>query len=451
MKKTIRFIDLFAGLGGIRLGLERACQQLNFKSQCVFTSEIKVNAVRIYQENFPNSEVWGDIKEIPSQEIPDFDILLAGFPCQAFSRAGTRQGFSDTRGTLFFEVERILRDKQPEKFILENVEGLVTHDNGNTLKTILQNLKDLGYIVTWEVLNALDFGIPQDRKRIYIVGTRTHAIFLDTFQKSKPVSLSNILETGKPTLKTRFIDNLLARYSLHELAGKSIKDKRGGNNNIHSWDINLKGEVSKTQRNFLNLFLKERRKKKWAKLKGIKWMDGMPLTLAEIASFFNPDNLFESKDLKTLLDDLVEKKYLAFEHPKDEVEVLNENNKKIKKRQPRIDLPKGYNIVTGKLSFEINKVLDPNEFAPTLVATDMERLAVADGYGLRKLTIREGLRLFGFPDSYQINLPERKAFDLLGNTVVVPVIEKIFQQIFQRLYSLKKVYQEKNNFLYTLR
>ncbi|MGK7927338.1 MAG: DNA (cytosine-5-)-methyltransferase [Spirulina sp.] len=432
MKKIIRFIDLFAGLGGIRLGLERAGQQLNFQTQCVFTSEIKEDAVRTYQENFPNSEVWGDIRTIPSEEIPDFDILLAGFPCQAFSSAGTRQGFADTRGTLFFEVERILRDKQPSEFILENVEGLVTNDGGKTLNTILRTLKDLGYQVTWKILNALDFGVPQDRKRVYIVGTRSHPIFLDTLKKSKSVYLSDILETGKPMLKTKFIDNLLARYSVRELAGKSIKDKRGGKNNIHSWDINLKGEVNETQREFLNLFLKERRKKKWAELKGIKWMDGMPLTLEEITSFFNPDNLFESQDLKRLLDDLVQKRYLAFEHPKDEVEILNKNNKKVRKRQARTDLPKGYNIVTGKLSFEINKILDPNGFAPTLVATDMERLAVVDGEGLRKLTVREGLRLFGFPDRYHIDLPTTKAFDLLGNTVVVSVIEKIFH----RLYSL---------------
>ncbi|MEA5468864.1 DNA (cytosine-5-)-methyltransferase [Spirulina sp. 06S082] len=432
-KKTLLFIDLFAGLGGIRLGLECACKQLNLNSQCVFTSEIKKDAVRTYQKNFPNSEVSDDIRKISSEEIPDFDILLAGFPCQAFSRAGTRQGFSDTRGTLFFEVERILRDKQPANFILENVEGLVTNDRGKTLRTILCKLKDLGYKVTWEVLNALDFGVPQDRKRIYIVGTRSHPIFLDTLPKSKPVFLSHILETGKPTLKTEFIDKLCDRYSLNEIVGKSIKDKRGGKNNIHSWDIELKGEINETQKQFLNILLKERRKKKWAELKGIKWMDGMPLTLAEIASFFAPNHLFEFKNLKELLDDLVEKRYLAFEHPKDEVEVFNKNNQKVKKRLARMDLPKGYNLVTGKLSFEISKVLEPNSFAPTLVATDMERLAIVDGDGLRKLTIREGLRLFGFPESYQIDLSPKKAFDLLGNTVVVSVIEKIVH----RLYSLE--------------
>lgn len=415
----------------MRLGLERACLELNLKVECVFTSEIKPNAVRTYQENFPNSKVWGDIRIIPSEEIPDFHLLLAGFPCQAFSTAGMRQGFADTRGTLFFEVERILRDKQPDGFILENVAGLVTNNKGETLKTILHILKNLGYFVTCEVLNALDFGVPQDRKRIYIVGMRSHSLSLKDIPTSKPVPLSHILETGKPTLKSEFIDKLLSHYSMEELAGKSIKDKRGGKNNIHSWDIDLRGKTNATQKQLLNLLLKERRKKKWAKLKGIKWMDGMPLTLEEITSFFAPEHLFEFEDLRTLLDDLVAKNYLAFEHPKDEVEVLNNNNQKVKKRLARMDLPKGYNLVTGKLSFEISKILDPNEFAPTLVATDMERLAVIDGEGLRKLTIREGLKLFGFCDRYQIDLPEKKAFDLLGNTVVVSVMEKISDRLLR--------------------
>ncbi|MGL6338976.1 MAG: DNA cytosine methyltransferase, partial [Waterburya sp.] len=163
--------------------------------------------------------------------------------------------------------------------------------------------------------------------------------------------------------------------------------------------------------------------------KGITWMDGMPLTIDEISTFYNPNNLFESNDLKLMLDDLVDKGYLKFEHPKDLIETINSNGKVVKKRQYREDLPKGYNIIVGKLSFDISKILDPNGIAPTLVATDMNRLAVVDGNGIRKLTIREGLRLFGFPEDYQINLPLTKAFDLLGNTVVVPVIEEIAKRI----------------------
>lgn len=128
MSYRLRFIDLFAGLGGMRLGLEEAARSIGIETECVLTSEIKPFAIKTYQENFSESYIKGDITQISSQSIPDFDVLLAGFPCQPFSNAGTRQGFLDTRGTLFFEIERILKDKQPFGFLLENVEGLVEHD-----------------------------------------------------------------------------------------------------------------------------------------------------------------------------------------------------------------------------------------------------------------------------------------------------------------------------------
>ncbi len=422
MSTTIKFIDLFAGIGGMRLGLEQSCKILGIKSKCVFTSEIKDTAIKVYKENFFEDKIWGDITEISSQYIPDFDILLAGFPCQPFSSAGTRQGFLDTRGTLFFEIERILKDKSPFGFLLENVEGLVKHDNGKTLTTILNKLKQLGYQVKCDVLNARDFGIPQDRKRVYIVGTKTNPISLNFSRNQKSV-LSDILETGCPTLQTNFVKKLLAQYSPNELYGKSIRDKRGGDDNIHSWDLELKGTVSIEQKELLNLLLKQRRRKNWSAKKGIQWMDGIPLSLDEIETFY------QHKNLKQMLEDLVNKGYLKYEHPKDIQEKFNHDGKKIKKREYRLDLPKGYNIVVGKLSFPINKILNPDDIAPTLVATDMQRLAVVDGKGLRCLTIREGLRLFGFSEDYQINLPINKAFDLLGNTVVVTVIQEITERI----------------------
>lgn len=418
----IKFVDLFAGIGAIRLGLEQACQSLGFKSECVLTSEIKTSAIQVYQENFQQDKIWGDITTISTQQIPDFDILLAGFPCQPFSSAGKRQGFLDTRGTLFFEIERILKDKSPFGFLLENVEGLVQHDDGRTLTTIVNKLEQLGYQVKYDILNAKDFGVPQDRKRVYIAGTKTNTISLN-FSKNAQPRLLDILETGCPTLQTNFAKKLLQQYSIEELYGKSIKDKRGGEDNIHSWDLELKGNVSLAQRELLNLLLKQRRRKIWSAKKGIHWMDGIPLTVDEIATFYPHSKLAE------MLDDLANKGYLKYEHPKDIQEVINKDGNKVKKREYRFDLPKGYNIVVGKLSFPINKVLAPDDIAPTLVATDMQKLAVVDGQGLRCLTIREGLRLFGFPEDYQINLPITKAFDLLGNTVVVPIVREIAERI----------------------
>ena len=430
MSTTIKFIDLFAGIGGMRLGLEKACKSLGIHSECVLTSEIKSTAIKVYQQNFNEDKIWGDITEISSQQIPDFDVLLAGFPCQPFSSAGTRQGFLDTRGTLFFEIERILKDKSPFGFLLENVEGLVQHDDGRTLTTIINKLEQLGYQVKCDVLNARDFGVPQDRKRVYITGTKTNSISLNFPRNNKSVLL-NILETGCPTLQTNFVKKLLAQYSLDELYGKSIRDKRGGEDNIHSWDLELKGNVSTEQRELLNLLLKQRRRKNWSAKKGIQWMDGIPLSLDEIETFY------QHKNLKQILDDLANKGYLKYEHPKDIQEVVNKDGKTVKKREYRLDLPKGYNIVVGKLSFPINKILDPHDISPTLVATDMQRLAVVDGKGLRCLTIREGLRLFGFPEDYYINLPINKAFDLLGNTVVVTVVKEISERIvIQKMLSV---------------
>lgn len=428
---TVKFIDLFAGLGGIRLGFEKAFKDAGMETECVMTSEIKPYAVKTLKHNFGHEFLAGDIFEIRNEFIPDFDFLLGGFPCQPFSAGGKRQGFLDTRGTLFFEIERILRDKKPYGFILENVEGLVKHDLenkndeiGRTLKTILHTLEnELGYKTSWKVFDSLEFGLPQSRKRIFIVGTKDERINLSG-NEPRFNSLESILESGLPTLKSDFIDKLMSHFSLEDLYGKSIKDKRGGDNNIHSWDIEIKGSVSKQQAEILNQLFKQRRKKQWAEEIGIDWMDGMALTLEQVNTFID----LPKTELKALLDDLTSKGYLKLEHPKKLVKIETADGS-ISVREYDETKPKGYNIVTGKLSFEVNKVLDPKDIAPTLVATDVSRLAVPDGNGLRRLTIREGLRLFGYPEWYEIPTKEYDAFDLLGNTVAVPVVEFVANKL----------------------
>lgn len=157
------FIDLFAGIGGIRIPF----QELGGK--CVFTSEWDKFAQKTYKLNF-GEEPEGDITKVKSEDIPDFDLLLAGFPCQPFSQAGLKKGFSDTRGTLFFDIERIINDKRPKAFLLENVKQLKGHDKGRTLAVIKRRLEDLEYDVYCDVLRAADFGVPQNRERFFIVG-----------------------------------------------------------------------------------------------------------------------------------------------------------------------------------------------------------------------------------------------------------------------------------------
>ena len=423
---VLRFIDLFAGIGGIRCGLEQAAREKGLTPVCVLTSEIKPYAVNVLKQNHPAETITGDITKVDTKNIPDFDILCAGFPCQAFSSAGKRMGFADTRGTLFFEVERILRDKQPKGFILENVEGLVNHDGGKTLQVIVDRLEALGYKFDYRVLNSKNFGVPQERKRIYIVGSLEEKPDLKDFP-IKESKLSEILESGKPTMDTPFIRRLLDHFTIEQLYGKSIKDKRGGVTNIHSWDLEIKGSVSEMQKKLLDTILTERRKKKWAEIIGIDWMDGMPLTLEQIRSFF------DVPELESMLDDLSSKGYLKFEHPKKLVTEMNDKGVKTTHREYDTSKPKGYNIVAGKLSFEINKIMSPNEIAPTLVAMDMQKLYVGDNGGLRRLTLREGLRLCGYPDSMKFNVSEKEGFDLLGNTVVVPVIKAVAERLLDKI------------------
>lgn len=186
------FIDLFAGIGGIRLGFE------SVGGKCVFSSEFDEAACRTYEANF-GEHPSGDITKISASDIPDFDILLGGFPCQAFSIIGKKEGFeNETCGTLFFEIERILKDKRPKAFMLENVRNLTAHDNGNTFRVIKSHLEALGYNVHAKVLNALDYGVPQKRERIIIVGFLENVFF--AFPEPIPVAsrlkLTDILESN---------------------------------------------------------------------------------------------------------------------------------------------------------------------------------------------------------------------------------------------------------------
>lgn len=246
-----RFIDLFAGIGGIRLGFQKA------GGECVFTSEWDKFAKKTYAANF--AEVpHGDITKIPASEIPDHDVLLAGFPCQAFSRAGLRKGFQDTRGTMFFEIQRILAEKRPAAFLLENVKQLKGHDGGRTLATILDILNGdactdipgnvpmteqaraslgipLDYEVAYAVLSATDFGVPQKRERIYIIGfsrSRFPGISMDGFfhelpGRKKAPRLGHILESNASvpesyTISDRLLQGHIRRRVEHAKKGNGF-------------------------------------------------------------------------------------------------------------------------------------------------------------------------------------------------------------------------------------
>jgi DNA (cytosine-5)-methyltransferase 1 len=213
-----KFIDLFAGIGGIRLGLQRA------GGECVFSSEWDDEAARTYEAYFGHRPA-GDITKIPSQEIPDHDILAGGFPCQAFSIIGDKKGFSDTRGTLFFEIERILQDKKPKAFLLENVRNLVSHDSGKTFKVILEHLFALGYQVFWRILNALDYNLPQKRERVIIVGFLENRPFEWPHKKELAITLDQILEKDESVNGKHFASEAIRKSVASRLEGKKLPPK----------------------------------------------------------------------------------------------------------------------------------------------------------------------------------------------------------------------------------
>ncbi|MGM9637186.1 MAG: DNA cytosine methyltransferase [Eubacteriales bacterium] len=211
---SFRFIDLFAGIGGIRLGFEHV------GGHCVFSSELDDDACKTYEANF-GEHPSGDITKIDAKDIPDFDVLLGGFPCQAFSIIGKKEGFAnETCGTLFFDIERILKEKMPPAFMLENVRNLIAHDNGNTFRIMKEHLENLGYHVYAKVLNALDYGVPQKRERIIIVG------FLDDVQFTFPVPVP---DEEKKKLVDILEENVEKKYYVREAIRESrikrLKDK----------------------------------------------------------------------------------------------------------------------------------------------------------------------------------------------------------------------------------
>jgi len=220
--KDVRFIDLYAGIGGIRLGFQQAFGK---SAKFVYENEIDKSACKTYKKKFGDDPL-GDITKKKSGDIPDFDILLAGFPCQAFSIAGRREGFDDIRGTHFFEIARIIRDKQPIAFFLENVRHLKSHDKGKTfdmIQDVIEN--ELGYTFYPQLLNARDFGLPQNRERVFMVGFKDPIKFEFPKPNFNRKTVGDILEDvvdGEYFLSQRYLDTLKKHRARHEGKGNGF-------------------------------------------------------------------------------------------------------------------------------------------------------------------------------------------------------------------------------------
>jgi DNA (cytosine-5)-methyltransferase 1 len=318
---NITFIDLFAGIGGFRLALETA------GAICVFSSEIDEYACQVYQANF-NEEPCKDITKIKEENIPAHDILCAGFPCQPFSNIGSKKGFSDPRGTLFYDILRIAKHHKPKVLFLENVSGLITHDKGNTIKVIENSLSNIGYKVYWKVLEATMFGLPQKRKRIFIIAI------------SNDINKTFIFPTGS-------------------LTDTSIKD---------ILEVNVDA----------NYFLSEERYERIVALK----KNG----ISRFEKF-----IIEPNDFAHTL--------LAVDY---------EYNLVVDKTIP-----------TGKFYNKQAKFKKPGCTNATVINKQC----------LRRLTPTEYKRLQGFPESFKLPVSNKQAYHLLGNAVPVSMVASIFEQI----------------------
>jgi DNA (cytosine-5)-methyltransferase 1 len=243
MNAGLTFIDLFAGIGGCRIAFERV------GCKCVWSCDWDTDAQDVYEANFGERPA-GDITKIPNSQIPDHDILVAGFPCPSFSIIGERKGLSDHNGSLFFEIERILKDKKPSAFLLENVRGLVNHDNGKTLDKILTHLENIPYFVHWKVLNALDFGLPQKRERIIIVGFRNNRKFEFPKGTEERLTLKDILEDDDKVSKEYWLSEKIKRQRAQAVEGKEVfypsiwHENKAGNIGIHPYACALRANAS---------------------------------------------------------------------------------------------------------------------------------------------------------------------------------------------------------------
>lgn len=229
--RRLTFIDLFCGLGGFRI----AAKNRLAGDKCVFSCDFDSDSQKSYEANF-GKKPFGDITKIHESDIPEHDILFAGFPCQAFSICGDQKGFEDTRGTLFFDIARILEVKQPRAFVLENVKQLVSHNQGKTLERIVETLENLGYQVYYKVLNALDFGLPQKRERVFIVGFRESKHFVWNLQKQPMKLLREVLETEVSL--NYFASEKIRENRLRSVENKIIKDE------LTIWHENKGGNIS---------------------------------------------------------------------------------------------------------------------------------------------------------------------------------------------------------------
>jgi len=418
----VKFFDLFAGIGGFRLALEREGYE------CVGFCEIDKWARKLYKAYYDTEgEVeYEDATKIVPELLPDFDVLTAGFPCQAFSIAGKRRGFEDTRGTLFFEIARIARVKRPTYLLLENVKGLLSHDGGRTFETILKTLDELGYDAEWQVLNSKDFGVPQNRERVFIVGHLRG--------KSRP-KVFPITEADKVYYEPPKAEK---KYAVSEQP-----TERNGNlvYDPYNGKVREDGTVGTLRTNYSN---------------GNSWIVERPRKVGNIyPSGGQAGNVFEPNGISPCLTRGCGKD----NHWGGGVPLIIANTVPSGHRAGNVYLPEGIAptlmenhgkvvqiadrpIRLGTIGSDSqgNRIYSPKGLAPTLISSgsgNKAGLYLLEDLRIRRLTPLECFRLQGFPDDIyykakEIGISDTQLYKMTGNTVTVQVVQTIARKLFNK-------------------
>jgi DNA (cytosine-5)-methyltransferase 1 len=432
-QKQFTFIDLFAGIGGFRIALDK------LGGQCLGYSEIDKQAIKVYQQNFisyfnKHEIELGDITKI-SQLPHSVDIIVGGVPCQPWSVAGCLRGFEDKRGKLWFDVIRLVNKNQPKGFIFENVSGLASPKNRDNLELILNELANTGYCVKWKVLNAYDFGLPQNRDRVFIVGIRRdiercqeykfpkplniHPKVLDILDELKNINFVEKVKLDANTLFKGVIPPSRTRFQKDDELNDFFifSDLRNGHTTIHSWDII---NTSDREKMICLTLLKYRRSKKYGN------KDGNPLSF---------------EDFREIITDIE----------------INELNKLLEKGIFRLTSDHKYEFVNSKNMTGINNIyriiLPTAEIFPTLTATgskdyiatvsihashpqEYKNLFLEKIYQPQKyipITAKHACKLQGFPLNFEYHKKDEVAKKQFGNAVPVPVVEYVAKELLRVL------------------
>ena len=378
----MKFIDLFAGIGGFRYGLQKveiesesssdhesgASQHGQRAFHCVWSNEWDKYASQIYKKHYGECDTR-DIRTVNTKDIPDHDLLCAGFPCQSFSIAGKRLGFEDTRGTMFFEIARIIRDKRPRYFLLENVKGLLSHDEGKTFQTILGVLSDLGYEYQWQVLNSKNFGVPQNRERVFIVGHLRETSRPEVFPIGESYSISHQTKYAEQAGRSRISSTIDARYGSLRNAGETYLHYIGG----------IRGKR--------DMWLKDNKQnsRNFSQGQRVYSSDGIASTIAGNAGGLGGKTGLYA--IPVLTPDRMEKR---------------QNGRRFK-----------------------------NDGDPAFTLTSQDKHGVYDGLNIRRLTPVECERLQGFPDNWTEGISDTQRYKCLGNAVTTLVITEIGKKLMQ--------------------